>query len=240
MLARDQPGQSWHVGCSQVHALGDVLGFGLGQHRLGPVLQSMIRDGQGSGTWALCGGVHRPRARFGFVPGQTPGSRWGVSSSSSRRRPRTVTAQEQGRDTPPVKGQTGSSASSTCPEWCACVQGREGKVVQVYRRRWVIHIERLTREKVNGAPPPLPPPGFALFEFELRQLCVTRSQSRCQVCREITLAGGWPGCRQAVSANVECHAVSPGRQCAGAADRKPAASATQRRGPVPRVAYTPD
>jgi hypothetical protein len=30
------------------------------------------------------------------------------------------------------------------------VQGRDGKVVQVYRKRWVIHIERLTREKVNG------------------------------------------------------------------------------------------
>jgi hypothetical protein len=32
-----------------------------------------------------------------------------------------------------------------------CVQGRDGKVVQVYRKRWVIHIERLAREKVNGA-----------------------------------------------------------------------------------------
>eukprot|EP01025_Chloroclados_australasicus_P022204 TRINITY_DN23007_c0_g1_i1.p2 TRINITY_DN23007_c0_g1~~TRINITY_DN23007_c0_g1_i1.p2 ORF type:complete len:172 (-),score=14.22 TRINITY_DN23007_c0_g1_i1:172-645(-) len=30
-------------------------------------------------------------------------------------------------------------------------KGRDGKVVQVYRKRWVIHIERLTREKVNGA-----------------------------------------------------------------------------------------
>merc|ERR1719199_2461345 len=28
---------------------------------------------------------------------------------------------------------------------------REGKVVQVYRKKWVIHIERITREKVNGA-----------------------------------------------------------------------------------------
>jgi hypothetical protein len=28
---------------------------------------------------------------------------------------------------------------------------REGKVVQVYRRKWVIHVERITREKVNGA-----------------------------------------------------------------------------------------
>lgn len=29
-------------------------------------------------------------------------------------------------------------------------KGREGKVVQVYRRKWVVHIERITREKVNG------------------------------------------------------------------------------------------
>jgi large subunit ribosomal protein L26e len=32
-------------------------------------------------------------------------------------------------------------------------KGREGKVVQVYRRKWVIHIERITREKVNGERP---------------------------------------------------------------------------------------
>ncbi|KAF9978990.1 hypothetical protein BGZ73_007877 [Actinomortierella ambigua] len=30
-------------------------------------------------------------------------------------------------------------------------KGREGKVVQVYRRKWVIHIERVNREKANGA-----------------------------------------------------------------------------------------
>ncbi|CAH2076196.1 unnamed protein product [Thlaspi arvense] len=29
-------------------------------------------------------------------------------------------------------------------------KGREGKIVQVYRRKWVIHVERITREKVNG------------------------------------------------------------------------------------------
>lgn len=29
-------------------------------------------------------------------------------------------------------------------------KGREGKVTQVYRRKWVIHVERITREKVNG------------------------------------------------------------------------------------------
>ncbi|OAY81949.1 60S ribosomal protein L26-1 [Ananas comosus] len=30
-------------------------------------------------------------------------------------------------------------------------KGREGKVVQVYRRKWIIHVERITREKVNGS-----------------------------------------------------------------------------------------
>ena len=30
-------------------------------------------------------------------------------------------------------------------------KGREGKIVQVYRKKWVIHIERITREKVNGS-----------------------------------------------------------------------------------------
>lgn len=29
-------------------------------------------------------------------------------------------------------------------------KGREGKVIAVYRKKWVIHIERLTRDKVNG------------------------------------------------------------------------------------------
>ncbi|MCL7051891.1 hypothetical protein MKW94_017467 [Papaver nudicaule] len=30
-------------------------------------------------------------------------------------------------------------------------KGREGKVVQVYRKKWVIHVERIAREKVNGS-----------------------------------------------------------------------------------------
>merc|ERR1711976_501753 len=30
-------------------------------------------------------------------------------------------------------------------------KGREGKVVASYRKKWVIHIERITREKTNGA-----------------------------------------------------------------------------------------
>jgi large subunit ribosomal protein L26e len=34
-------------------------------------------------------------------------------------------------------------------------KGREGKVVTVYRKKWVIHVERITREKVNGATVPV-------------------------------------------------------------------------------------
>merc|ERR1739847_35654 len=30
-------------------------------------------------------------------------------------------------------------------------RGREGKVIQVYRKKYVIHIERVTREKSNGS-----------------------------------------------------------------------------------------
>lgn len=34
-------------------------------------------------------------------------------------------------------------------------KGRDGKVVQVYRKKWVIHVERITREKVNGTTVPV-------------------------------------------------------------------------------------
>lgn len=34
-------------------------------------------------------------------------------------------------------------------------KGKEGKVVSVYRKKYVIHIERITREKVNGASVPV-------------------------------------------------------------------------------------
>lgn len=34
-------------------------------------------------------------------------------------------------------------------------KGSEGKVLQVYRKKWVIHVERVHREKTNGATVPL-------------------------------------------------------------------------------------
>ena len=30
-------------------------------------------------------------------------------------------------------------------------KGKEGKVVEVYRKKWFIHVEGVTREKVNGS-----------------------------------------------------------------------------------------
>merc|ERR1711862_90818 len=33
---------------------------------------------------------------------------------------------------------------------------REGKVIQVYRKKWVIHVERVTRDKANGQTVPIP------------------------------------------------------------------------------------
>ncbi|KAF9013987.1 translation protein SH3-like domain-containing protein [Cyathus striatus] len=34
-------------------------------------------------------------------------------------------------------------------------KGREGKVTQVYRKKWVIHVERVQRDKSNGATSPI-------------------------------------------------------------------------------------
>lgn len=34
-------------------------------------------------------------------------------------------------------------------------KGREGKIIQVYRKKWIIHVERVTREKVNGVSVPI-------------------------------------------------------------------------------------
>jgi hypothetical protein len=34
-------------------------------------------------------------------------------------------------------------------------KGREGKIIQCYRKKWVIHIDRITREKQSGARMPL-------------------------------------------------------------------------------------
>ena len=35
-------------------------------------------------------------------------------------------------------------------------KGREGKVTSVYRLKWVVHVDRVVREKSNGQSVPLP------------------------------------------------------------------------------------
>lgn len=30
-------------------------------------------------------------------------------------------------------------------------KGRDGKVTQVYRKKWIIHVDRVHRDKVNGS-----------------------------------------------------------------------------------------
>ena len=34
-------------------------------------------------------------------------------------------------------------------------KGREGKIIQVYRRKYVVHVEKISRQKVNGQTVPI-------------------------------------------------------------------------------------
>merc|ERR1712119_159777 len=45
---------------------------------------------------------------------------------------------------------------------------REGKVTAVYRKKWVVHVERISREKVNGASVPVSIPASSLVITKLK------------------------------------------------------------------------
>merc|ERR1712127_988822 len=45
---------------------------------------------------------------------------------------------------------------------------REGKVTAVYRKKFVVHVERITREKVNGASVPVGIPASSLVITKLK------------------------------------------------------------------------
>ena len=45
---------------------------------------------------------------------------------------------------------------------------REGKVIAVYRKKWVVHVERITREKVNGQSVPVGIPASSLVITKLK------------------------------------------------------------------------
>lgn len=60
-------------------------------------------------------------------------------------------------------------------------KGRDGKVVTVYRKKWVIHIERITREKVNGERLLQLPPAEPNARSSLHQVVLGRSRIFCVV-----------------------------------------------------------
>lgn len=45
---------------------------------------------------------------------------------------------------------------------------REGKVTAVYRKKWVVHVERISREKSNGASVPVGIPASSLVITKLK------------------------------------------------------------------------
>uniref|UniRef100_A0A7S1DAI9 KOW domain-containing protein n=1 Tax=Cyclophora tenuis TaxID=216820 RepID=A0A7S1DAI9_CYCTE len=45
---------------------------------------------------------------------------------------------------------------------------REGKVTAVYRKKWVVHVERINREKINGATVPVGIPASSLTITKLK------------------------------------------------------------------------
>lgn len=52
-------------------------------------------------------------------------------------------------------------------------KGREGKVVAVYRRRYVVHIEKINREKVNGQAVPI---GIAASNCTITKLKIDKDR----------------------------------------------------------------
>jgi Ribosomal proteins L26 eukaryotic, L24P archaeal len=59
-------------------------------------------------------------------------------------------------------------------------------VVAVYRRKWVIHIERITREKVQSCGLSVPPPDHTCSSWKcccaVHRMCVVLSGSQCSYC----------------------------------------------------------
>lgn len=54
-------------------------------------------------------------------------------------------------------------------------KGREGKIVSVYRLKWVVHIERLTREKTNGQSVPI---GIAPSKVQITKLKTDKDREK--------------------------------------------------------------
>ena len=51
---------------------------------------------------------------------------------------------------------------------------REGKVTQVYRKKWVVHVERVTRDKANGQTVPVGLRPSKARSYTLSPSCLTQ------------------------------------------------------------------
>lgn len=54
-------------------------------------------------------------------------------------------------------------------------KGREGKITSVYRLKWVVHVERLTREKSNGQSVPI---GVAPSKVQITKLKLDKDREK--------------------------------------------------------------
>jgi len=62
-------------------------------------------------------------------------------------------------------------------------KGSKGKVIQVYRKKWVIHVDKVTKNKANGAPYQLPihPSNVAIIKLK---------EAKDRIARIATIAAG--------------------------------------------------
>merc|ERR1711920_813398 len=67
-------------------------------------------------------------------------------------------------------------------------KGREGKVIQCYRKKWVIHIDRITREKQSGALRHAP---LLFWESSLPSLLLSAGQFRRSLVPRNRLSYAW-------------------------------------------------
>lgn len=62
-------------------------------------------------------------------------------------------------------------------------KGSKGKVIQVFRKKWIIHVDKVTKNKANGAPYQLPihPSNVAIIKVK---------EAKDRLARIVTIAAG--------------------------------------------------
>lgn len=69
-------------------------------------------------------------------------------------------------------------------------KGREGKVTACYRLKWVIHIDKVNREKASGTTVPV---GIHPSNVEITKLKLTNNRSKILARKDRSKAGAAPG-----------------------------------------------